>query len=199
MLEVTGNAEQTASINVTSAELLVAGGASYALDANNSILGNGTLAVAGTLTAAGDGVETISTNVVDSGVIAANLGTLELSGAVTGSGAFSIGTLGLLQFGPSATVAASDSVSFTGGTGALVLDDPTTFSATIADFAKGDTIGLYGFGDTLTFSPVQGFNTQINVSDGQGDSVILTFATAQNVNNFSYGAGPQGLTSVMHT
>jgi hypothetical protein len=209
VLDITGHAEQTATITVgdypsleqppSAAELLISSGATYALDANNSIAGNGTLAVAGTLTAGGDGVSVIGATVVDSGVIAANLGTLQLLSGISGSGAFSIGVNGMLQFDSTATIAASNSIDFTSGGGALILDNPAAFLGTIDDFATKDTIGLYGFDPgSLTGSYANAADTQITFSDAYGHSTTITFGSAQNLTNFTYEAGPQGLATILH-
>ncbi len=209
VLTVTGTAEQTGNIYIgeqsgltvpaSPEELVVAAGATYTLDANDSILNNGTLVVAGTLVASGDGSGTLATTVVDNGVIAANLGTLDVLSAVGGSGAFSIGTGGLLQFAASATFGGSNDINFTAGGGALTLDDPATFAATLVNFSTGDSIGLNDFSATsLAGSYANSGHTEITFSDTQGDSVTLTFSTAQTLSSFYYQTGPQGLATILH-
>jgi len=210
VLSITGTAEQSGNVYVgeqsgltqpaSPEELVVAAGATYTLDANASILNNGTLLVAGTLVASGDGSGTLATTVVDNGVIAANLGTLDILSAVGGSGVFSIGTGGLLQFANTATFGGSNDINFTAGGGALTLDDPATFAATLVNFSTGDSIGLANFNEaSLTGTYANGADTQITFSDGQGDSVTLTFSTAQTLTNFHYETGPQGLATILHT
>jgi autotransporter-associated beta strand protein len=209
ILSIAGSATQIGNIAVgdspgltqpaSTAELSVAAGATYTLDANSSIFNNGTLAVAGTLSASGDGIGTITTTVVDSGVISANLGTLDLIGAISGTGLFAIGTGGLLQFANTATFGNAASIGFTSGGGALVLDDPTAFAGVLENFSTGDNIGLAGFDpSTLTGGYANGADTEITFSDAHGDSVTLTFSTAQTLSNFSYNVGPEGLATVHH-
>jgi hypothetical protein len=151
------------------------------------------------LSASGDGIGTITTTVVDSGVISANLGTLDLIGAISGTGLFAIGTGGLLQFANTATFGNAASIGFTSGGGALVLDDPTAFAGVLENFSTGDNIGLAGFDpSTLTGGYANGADTEITFSDAHGDSVTLTFSTAQTLSNFSYNVGPEGLATVHH-
>ena len=132
-------------------------------------------------------------------MIAANLGTLDVLSAVGGSGVFSIGTNGLLQFAASATFGGSNNISFTAGSGALTLDNPDKFAGTIVNFSEGDTIGLNNFiASSLAGTYANGADTQITFSDGQGDSVTLTFSTAQTLSSFYYTTGPQGLATINH-
>jgi len=201
VLAITAAAAQVGGLTVGTATLSIDAGATYTLDANQSISGNGTVSVAGTLLASGDGAGTISTSVVDSGVIAANLGTLDLISAVGGSGVFSIGTLGTLEFGTLSTIAASDTVSFATGGGALVLDTPDNFAATVANFSHGDEIALGGFsvGNSLTATFANQSDTAVTFSDSSGHTVTLTFSTAQTLSNYSYGAGPLGFETITHS
>jgi hypothetical protein len=70
--------------------------------------------------------------------------------------------------------------------------------ATLVNFSTGDSIGLYDFNDSLTGTYANTGHTQITFSDGSGDSVTLTFSTAQTLTNFHYGTGPQGLATIFH-
>jgi hypothetical protein len=209
VLAITSVAEQVGALTVgdapggtkppSTATLDIGAGATYTLDANQSIFGNGTVSVAGTLLAAGDGAGTITTTVVDTGVIAANLGTLDLISAIGGSGVFSIGSNALLEFGTLSTLTASDTVSFTSGSSALVLDTPDNIGAILANFSSGDEIALGGFDvGTLTATFANQSDTAVKFSDSSGDTVTLTFSTAQTLTNYSYGAGPLGLETITH-
>jgi len=208
LVSVTGTATETSSITVgenpagtnppATAELQIAKGASYTLGENDSIFGNGTLAVAGTLTAASDGSSQLGPTLVDSGVITANLGTLDILSAVSGSGIFSIGKTGLLEFGNVSTIGASNLVSFTTGGGELLLENPASFNAGLANFSNGDIIELAGFASgSLTGSYANNQHTAITVSDGN-DSTTLTFTTAQTLSAISFTVGPNGLAALVH-
>jgi hypothetical protein len=208
VLDITKGAEQVGTLTVgdaqggtkppSTATLDIGAGATYTLDANQDILGNGTLSVAGTLLASADGAETITTTVVDGGVIAANLGTLDLISAVGGNGIFTIGTNALLEFGTLSTLTASATVSFTTGTGALVLDTPDNFGAIVADFGIGDEIALGGFSvsGSLTAVFANKSDTAVTFSETNGPTVTLSISTAQTLSNYSYGAGPLGLETI---
>jgi fibronectin-binding autotransporter adhesin len=202
VLDITGSAEQTATITVGEtgnlAELTVAKGATYLLDESASIVGVGTLAVAGTLTDATDGVSQIGVSIVDTGVIAANLGTLQVLGAVGGSGVFTIGAAGRLEFGAGSTITASNTISLTAGGADLRLDTPGTFGAMIANFSTSDIIELGGFsGTSLTGSYANGAHTELLVTDG-AHSVTLTFTTAQNLASITFTTASDGLAALIH-
>ena len=202
VLDITGSAEQTATITIgetgSAAELMVAAGASYLLDESASIVGVGTLAVAGTLTDGTDGISQIGLNIVDSGVIAANLGTLQVLGAVGGSGVFTIGAAGRLEFGAASTITASSTISLTAGGADLRLDAPANFGAMIANFSTSDVIELAGFnGAALSGSYANGAHTELLVTDG-ASSVTLTFTTAQNLTSISFTTASDGLAALIH-
>jgi hypothetical protein len=204
-LSISGSTEQTASIQVgdngqgSNAELVIAKGGNYTLDANASITGNGTLAVAGTLTQNGNGISQIGDAIVNTGVIAANLGTLQALGAVGGSGTFSIGKTGFLDFTASSTFSAAGTVAFTAASGEMELDKPANFLGTISNFSAGDAIGLAGFNTMITDAFVTGQPHNIVMfSDNAGDSVTLTFSTVQTLSQFFYGTGANGLATIFH-
>ena len=210
VLDVTGSAEQNATIQVgegnsgqlppSTAMLLVGATGSYTLDHASSINGNGTLSVAGTLTAAANGTSQIGATIVDTGVIAANLGTLEVLSAVGGSGAFSIGTGGLLEFSSSSTITASNTISFTTG-GYLDIDNTANFAAHLAHFSTADVIDLPGFNASSITGSFSAGDTVLTVSDTSGDSVQFTFTTAQTPSAFSFGADSAhgGVAAVFHS
>jgi fibronectin-binding autotransporter adhesin len=210
VLDVTGSAEQNATIQVgegssgqlppSTAMLLVGASGSYTLDENSSIIGNGTLSVAGTLTAAANGVSQIGATIVDTGVIAANLGTLDVLSAVGGTGAFSIGTGGLLEFSATSTITASNTISFTTGS-YLEIDNTANFGAHLAHFSTGDVIDLPGFNASSITGSFSAGDTILTVSDTSGDSAQFTFTTAQTPSAFSFGADSAhgGVAAVFHS
>jgi hypothetical protein len=198
VLDVTANAEQSATIFVGAGAngqmppdksmLVIAAGATYTLDENSSIDGNGTLSVAGTLAAVSDGLSQIGPTLVDTGMITANLGTLQIISAVGGSGAFSIGTSGVLEFAANSTITVSNTISFTTGGGHLQVDNPANFAALLAHFSTGDYIDLPTF-DAIASSGTLSWNagdTVLTVSDSNHDSTTFTFTTAQTPSAFHY-------------
>ena len=202
-LSVSGTTEQTSVIQVgdpggapSTASLVVRG--AYALDANASIQGDGTLTVLGTLTAGGNGFSQLGSSIVDSGVIAANLGMVQVLGSVTGTGIFSIGAAGFLDFSSSATLGAATGISF-GGAGAILrIDDDAGFGATLQNFGAGETIELSQLNAaSLTGTYANAAHTQILVSDGNG-SITLGFASAQALSALTFGAGPGGIATITH-
>lgn len=205
-LQVSGTTEQVFTMQVgdpqgmPSTASLVVGGA-YTLDISASIQGDGTLTVtsAGSLNSEGNGFNQIGTSIVDSGTIAANLGTLQILGSVTGTGGFSIGAAGFLDFSSSATIGVATGVGFAGSGAILRIDDAPSFGATLQNFAAGDDIVLAQFNAaSLTGTYANGAHTQILVSDGGGDSITLTFSAAQNLGALTFGAGPGGLATITH-
>ncbi len=73
-------------------------------------------------------------------------GTLELKGAVTGTGTDTISGASTLEFGAGVSTAAThgdQDIGFTGG-GTLHLLAPTSFYGEISDFGAGDTVELLG-------------------------------------------------------
>jgi hypothetical protein len=202
VLDIALTAEQTATITVgqgsSTGELLVAKGAFYSIDASDSIIGSGTLAVAGTFTAGQNGTSQIGAAIVDTGVIAANLGTLQVLSAVGGSGVFTIGTTGKLEFGSASTITASNTISFATGGADLRLDAPANFGAMLANFSAGNIIELGGFNEsTLSDSYANGAHTQLLVTDG-ASSVTLTFTTAQNIASIGFTTASDGLAALIH-
>jgi hypothetical protein len=203
-LDAAGATEQTLTLIVGqpgtggAGALTVAQGGNYQLDANASILGDGKLTVAGTLTAVGHGISQIDPAIVDTGVIAANLGVLQVLSAVGGSGVFSIGTAGSLDFSASSTITASNTVSFTTGGGDLRIDSPSEFNAGLANFSNGDIIEIAGINPNLVSgSYANAGHTAITVSDGT-TSITLTFTAAQNLTSISFTTAADGLAALVH-
>jgi hypothetical protein len=86
---------------------------------------------------AGNGTSVIAPAVTNNGAIAVAAATLDLQGAVTGTGSDNISGASTLEFG--STVSAGQTVSFAGSAGALDLSDPQGFSGRISGF---DTVGV---------------------------------------------------------
>ena len=202
-LDVTGTAEQ-GPINVTvgaTAILEVAATSLYSLDANQSILGLGTLDVAGTLSAMGDGTTLLAPAIVDAGTISNNLGTLDVMSTVSGNGNFMIGATGTLEFAQSGTITASNSVSFTGAHSQLILSDEAnntvTFGAVLDHFSTGNSIELYDF-SAASESLSMVTSTQWVVNDGNGNSITLNFGSAQSTATLYLGSTADGRVLVLH-
>jgi hypothetical protein len=187
-LDLLGATEQGPS-NISDVGTVTIGATStYTLDANQSIVGGGTIDVVGTLVASGDGVSLLQGVIVDAGVIAANLGTLDVLSAVGGSGKLQIGAGATMEFGNASTMTAASTIRFEGATSSgatLVLQDEPNFNAMLAGFTTtGDAIELYDFSGTTTLT-VNG--TQATITDSNNDSITLSFTTTQSSATLSMG------------
>jgi hypothetical protein len=186
------------------ATLDIAAGAIYYLDDSNNIGSNGTLAVAGTLSALGGGQSVIGPSVIDTGVILDHSAALRFLGPVSGTGSIVIGAGGSLDF--TGSVAASATVSFTTATGSMFLEDPTTantsltFDASVAGFQTGDFIEFSNLNPNpadVTLS-LNGAGTVVTLSDTNGDSDSITFTAAQSLASLSVGVGPHADIALFH-
>jgi hypothetical protein len=100
------------------------------------------------------GKSVVGVNVANNGEILVSRGTLEINGNVTGSaGALSIQGASTLQLDKS--VAAGQSLSFSGSGGELTLGSAGSYAGTIADFASGEQIDALHFGRGTTVSFVE--------------------------------------------
>jgi hypothetical protein len=204
VLQVNSSVDQIGSLTVgdakppSSSQILISAGANYTLEAGADIGGNGTLTVAGTLTSAGDGLAILNPSIVDTGSILANLGTLDVLGAVGGTGGFGIGTGGELEFGANSAIGASNTVSFN-GTGELLLNSETGYGAGIAGFAKGDIIEMSFINPGSISGSLTDNGHLLTVQDGSGDSITLSFTAAQSMSSLSFTVGPHGYGAVIHT
>jgi len=142
---------------------------------------NGSTAVVnnlGTFAKSGSALtSTISTIFNNSGTVEVQTGTLDFSNAVTGTGAYTIGTAtngATLEFDSS--VAAGATVTFEGSTGTLLVLQPSNFSTSnvISGISgTGDVLDLRGFSsgsDIVTATTAGGFNissgnTTLTVTD----------------------------------
>ena len=126
-----------------------AGGAAagrISVDAGATLSGNGFLAAP----------------VIDNGVLSngnAQFITLEVSGAISGTGSITIGNATFSSIRVDAAAAAGLSFGFTGTAGSLDLEAPASFASTIAGFGAGDAIGVNAPGITGLTYGVTGANT----------------------------------------
>jgi hypothetical protein len=150
----------TVSSDATIDSLTLDGGSSLTSNSGTDFtIGNGlTTQANATLTIGGESFIDGATS--NSGAVTIEGTLLDVRGAVTGSGDFILGGAGSeLELGN--TVAAGETVTFSGADTILKLDDPTGFAATLANIALGDKIDLTGTllqgtptvsGDTLSFT-----------------------------------------------
>ena len=135
---------------------------------------------------------------MNKGVIAANLGTLAIMGAVGGSGTFSIGTSGYLSFTASETFTSAGTIAFTTGGGEMALYNTTNVLDVLSNFSTGDTIALPGFNASTLSDAFGSTHDIVKFSDSQGDSVTLTFSTAQTLSQFYFGTDANGAAAIFH-
>ena len=131
----------------------------------------------GTFTKSGSALtSTISTTFNNTGTVEVQTGTLDFSNAVTGTGAYTIGTVSngaTLEFDSS--VAAGATVTFEGLTGTLLILQPSSFSTSnvISGISgTGDVLDLRGFSSgsdtvhaTTGAGSFNGTNTTLTVTD----------------------------------
>ena len=126
-----------------------AGGSTVLVNTDNTIEGVGQVG-AGQLT------------LVNTGTIIDNNGYLDLNATLTQAGSLVIAGHGSqLEINQADT---SGSVTFTGQTETLTLDQPNSFGATIAGFGTGDVIALAG--DDATGAALDGTTLAITLSNG---------------------------------
>jgi hypothetical protein len=115
-------------------------------------------------------------SVTNTGTVNVQSGSLDIGGPVTGTGQFTIGSGGQLEFGGS--VASGQTITFEGTTGTLKLDDPTDFHGQISGLTGSDGIQLTGFDSTTVVNAnIQATETILTVTDDhhtgpQGETVI---------------------------
>jgi hypothetical protein len=128
---------------------------------------------------------------------------LSVLSAVSGTGSFSVGGGGLVDFGQGVTAAATNDVAFATGGGTLELNDLTNndFLAHIAGFASGDLIEIAGF--DLASGVTEKWNTAdtvLTISDKNGDTGTLTFSSAQTTQSISFGTSTAtGFVTLTHS
>jgi hypothetical protein len=203
-LKLTGMAEQgPGNTFVNSGTLAISSTGTLSLDANQSIFGGGALNVAGALISGGDGNGVLNVSIVDTGVIAANLGTLDIGGGVTGSGAFSIGANATMIFSNTSTITSATTVGFAGTNADLIIQNPilaggaSTFGAVLSDFAAGDAIEILNINSTTATGTLSANGLQYVVTDSNSDTLTLTFTTKQTQGSIYLGT-TAGTTTVFH-
>ncbi len=110
------------------------------------LTGNGLFPAVAIVNQAGaliQGLGNLLAPVVNNGVIEGKSGpNLSVTGAVSGTGTLQVDQGCVLELGNA--VSASQTVSFTGTTETLRIDDPQGFAAHVANFASGDTLDIAG-------------------------------------------------------
>jgi T5SS/PEP-CTERM-associated repeat protein len=170
-----GSVVQTSGLNLgssqSSATLTVSNGG--AVD-----IGSGTTTVANAVhvgsSALLQGAGTINGNVVDDGTVTAT-GLLEITGAVSG-------TTGSLVINNGATVrldgADSQSITFAGGTGTLVLEQPVSLAGPLSGLVDGDVIDLVN--TQATSASIVGSTLTVNLASGPALTYQINGPVSEN-------------------
>jgi hypothetical protein len=162
-----GAVSQSGSVTVggshlRSATLAIDAGATWTIEGGGIAKGASGVSiidVAGTLSDTSAAASVVAVNIMDTGLIVASVGTLDLSGVLTGTGALSVENGATLKVDNAA--GSSLTLTFAGDSGTLALAAPKSFAATIAGFAAGDIIDLVGI-------------TAHAAKLGAGDTLVLT-------------------------
>ena len=123
----------------------------------------------------GTGTSVIAPKATNDGTALVSSGTLELKGAVSGTGTDTISGASTLEFGAGVGTAATlgdQDIGFSGG-GTLHLLAPTTFYGEISDFGSGDTVELKG---SWAFSAIS----------ETGGVTTLTLASSSTTHGFQF-------------
>jgi hypothetical protein len=177
-------AQYDAGLNST---VTIAAGATYTLDGNGLITGNGTLSVLGTLSLPDPVSASITTTVLNNGLIQAGNSALTFASGLTGSGSLTVGPDGMVAF--DSTVSSSETINMTGaGAGILIArpiaafggdPDPLSFAGTIEGFSSGDYIQLGEFGSNLSTLSLSTSGDTVSITDGI-NTATLDFTSAQS-------------------
>jgi hypothetical protein len=188
---VIGDTQATYDAGLNST-VTIAGSATYTLDGNGDIAGNGTLSVLGTLSLPDPLPATISTAVVNSGLIQAGNSQLTFASGLTGSGSLTVGPDGLVGF--DSTVSSGQTIGMTGGGAGIFIarpeaapggdPDPFSFAGTIAGFSSGDYIQLGEFGSNLSTLSISASGDTVSITDGT-NTALLDFTSAQSTASLS--------------
>ena len=151
----------------------------------------------------GTGVSAIAPAIFNTGNIEAASGTLDLkaavSGAGTGTGTETVSGASTLEF--DASVAATQTVDFSGSGSKLLLDAPTSFHGEISGFdttgaGANDTIALLGSWSVGAYTEnTQGTGGLLALSSTSG-SISLNFLGNYQTGTFTPTAGPGGTTLI---
>jgi hypothetical protein len=156
-------------------------------------LAGGTFAAAGlTVGATGtvSAVGTIASPTTDNGLILANRGALDITGAVTGTGVLKLIGGSSLELG---SVAGTVGVLFGNGTReTLKLANPAAFASTLTNWSYGDTIDLMG--TNAASAQITGNTLVVNISGGGTLDYNLANPSAGRLVLASDGAGGTNIT-----
>ena len=119
----------------------------------------------------------------NTGTVSVQAGTLDLQGAVTGTGSETTSGASILEF--ASTVASSQTVGFAGTGGTIDLNDPSGFLAGISNFATTtDAVSLLGSWALSGFSENSGQTLgTLTLTNGSTD-ISLDFNGNYGASNF---------------
>ena len=188
--------DAAALINTSSGTYAISGnyGVGIGTSASSSITNQGLFEKT-----SGTGVSTISPAIANTGTIMVSAGTLDLEGAVSGTGVDTISGAATLEFNSSAAL--GQTVGFTGNGGTLDLGDPQGFSGKISGF------DMVGTNDTLEIAaPWTYLGFSENAADTEGTltfansatHISLTLLGNYTADDFIHQVGPGGSTLVTY-
>ena len=136
----------------------------------------------------GTGTSVIAPNFVNGNGVSVGSGTLDFTGAVTGTGTDTISTGATLEF--DSTVASGQAIAFSGANAVLDLTDPTGFSGSISGFAKSDTIDFAGSWSLLSVTQNgAGTMSTLTLSNGAASDIVHLVGGAYAKTDFTLAAG----------
>ncbi len=137
----------------------------------------------------GTGTSVIAPRFYNGHAVSVSSGTLDFTGAVTGTGTDTISGGATLKF--DSTVGPGQTIAFSGSNNVLDLTDPTGFSGSISGFAKTDTIDFAGAWSLLsvTQNSAHTLSTLTLSSGAATDIVHLVGAYAKTDFTLAAGAG----------
>ena len=195
VLNDVGTVLQTGQVTVgdmsgNAATLSIASGASYKINLNvgigigtsqSSVIDDSGLLIKN----GGTGTSKIAVAIVDTGHLEAATGILDLTKAVTGTGAMQVDAGATLEFGASA--ASTLAMTFNGANATLALASPSNFAATIAGFAASDAIDLMLIKATAA---VLENGDQLFITNGA--NTVATLQLSSNYTGFTFNTVSDG-------
>ena len=189
------NNEKSGSYNITDDSGIGLGGSTTSAIKN---IKNEGLFEKTNVTTGGTETSVIAPNVTNNGTIEVTSGTLDLQGGVSGTGSDTISGPSTLEF--DSTVAAGQTVSFTGSGGELALHAPGAFAGSISGFdmagASNDTIEIAKNWDFLGFTPGTGQGTLDFKNTNSGSTIHLTLIGSYTPADF-HATGPANGTTLI--